>query len=486
MARDTSKLVTIPGELHSAATGNIVSATQEIFDYDSNSYQSQLNKQTYNVSAHGDTSVTYTLETAIAAVPETYHVGGLIITFINEFGEFNMYQLSKKDWSSNVNDWGCIYATAENPEYIDVHLDSSGHILYGVRRDGDFYFGAGVPSQVQSEIDSVRREIDDEVKTSIDKLESRVDSSFNEIDSSLNFYIEDSSIKFSNIDSSLNDLGFYQDNPEFARVAIDASNKILYGVHKDGNFYFGAGVPNQIKNYVSSENMKQDASINKIERRFLNLNDYDGSVGKNYTLEEAIAAVPEDYRHGGLILTFNSYGSNVIYQCKLDEFSFNSNDWKEFIDKEYVDSSLFDLKNNFNSSISSLNYKTSEILNEFTFNENEQIIITTDDNVEVTSISAGKCNDDEEKIIFTTNDNTHITSIEILNNNKDDSELLEFCNENNTQTYAKIGVVDDKSGIFVNNLYDLNGNQLLAFDLSNDILILAGKKYKMIPYIEEN
>ena len=33
MARDTSKLVTIPGELHSAATGNIVAAAEEVFDY---------------------------------------------------------------------------------------------------------------------------------------------------------------------------------------------------------------------------------------------------------------------------------------------------------------------------------------------------------------------------------------------------------------------------------------------------------------------
>jgi hypothetical protein len=36
MARDTNKLVTIPGELHSAATGGIVAAAEEIFDYDAN------------------------------------------------------------------------------------------------------------------------------------------------------------------------------------------------------------------------------------------------------------------------------------------------------------------------------------------------------------------------------------------------------------------------------------------------------------------
>jgi hypothetical protein len=69
----------------------------------------------------------------------------------------------------------------------------------------------------------------------------------------------------------------------------------------------------------------------------------------------------------------------------------------------------------------------------------------------------------------------------------DESEVLEFKNENDTETYAKIGVVDDKKGIFTDGLYDLNGNPYTLFqiDSSNDILILAGKKYKMIPYIEE-
>ena len=45
MARDTSKLVTIPGELHSAATGNIVAAAEEVFDYTKNMYQKDINQE---------------------------------------------------------------------------------------------------------------------------------------------------------------------------------------------------------------------------------------------------------------------------------------------------------------------------------------------------------------------------------------------------------------------------------------------------------
>ena len=65
-----------------------------------------------------------------------------------------------------------------------------------------------------------------------------------------------------------------------------------------------------------------------------------------------------------------------------------------------------------------------------------------------------------------------------------DDEVIEFCSETDNETYAKIGVIDGSSGLFVNNIYDLNGNVLFQIDSSNDILILAGKKYKMISYIE--
>ena len=42
----------------------------------------------------------------------------------------------------------------ENPEFAEVHTDADDKILYGVKQDGDFYFGAGVPSQIQEELDN--------------------------------------------------------------------------------------------------------------------------------------------------------------------------------------------------------------------------------------------------------------------------------------------------------------------------------------------
>lgn len=42
------------------------------------------------------------------------------------------------------------------------------------------------------------------------------------------------------------------ENPEFLEVHTDHDDKVLYGVQQDGNFYFGGGVPQQIKDFIGS------------------------------------------------------------------------------------------------------------------------------------------------------------------------------------------------------------------------------------------
>lgn len=47
--------------------------------------------------------------------------------------------------------------------------------------------------------------------------------------------------------------GDYEENSEFVRVTLDHDNKVLYGVQADGNFYFGAGCPPQVKDYIDEK-----------------------------------------------------------------------------------------------------------------------------------------------------------------------------------------------------------------------------------------
>lgn len=91
MTQDKDKLVTIPGELHSAATGNVVASTEEVYDYKLDSRQSDLNNDSpsYNVSNHhthevdGVVTNHYNFDEAVQLVPEALRVGGLKLTFIS-------------------------------------------------------------------------------------------------------------------------------------------------------------------------------------------------------------------------------------------------------------------------------------------------------------------------------------------------------------------------------------------------------------------
>lgn len=115
-----------------------------------------------------------------------------------------IYDNDREQYQSEINfDLGHI---VDSPEFVKVVLDSEGKILYGVKQDGDFIFGCGVPSQIQEKLDEI-----------------------------------------------YDTYGKYEDNPEYVRVYLDKEGKILWGIQKDGNIYYGAGVPNQVKSYIDEK-----------------------------------------------------------------------------------------------------------------------------------------------------------------------------------------------------------------------------------------
>ena len=57
----------------------------------------------------------------------------------------------------------------------------------------------------------------------------------------------------------VNQLGQYIENPEWVKVVTDSEDKILFGVKADGKFYFGAGCPPQVQEYISIYGYDKDA-----------------------------------------------------------------------------------------------------------------------------------------------------------------------------------------------------------------------------------
>ena len=78
----------------------------------------------------------------------------------------------------------------------------------------------------------------------------------------------------------------YIDNPAFVFVKTDSENKILYGVKQDGEFFFGAGCPHQVRDYV--EQKLAELSLDEYEDIVAFLNDY---LGSDTTLKVMIDSI---------------------------------------------------------------------------------------------------------------------------------------------------------------------------------------------------
>jgi hypothetical protein len=73
-------------------------------------------------------------------------------------------------------------------------------------------------------------------------------------------------------------LGYYDNNPEFVKVTLDASSKVLYGVQKDGNFYFGGGIPKQIDSKITSIDYKIDEKDDNLQKQINSLVNHDSDI----------------------------------------------------------------------------------------------------------------------------------------------------------------------------------------------------------------
>ena len=71
------------------------------------------------------------------------------------------------------------------------------------------------------------------------------------------------------------DEGVYVENPEFVYVKTDKEGKILWAIKVDGDIYYGAGCPQQVKDYINEK--IADLSLDEYEDIVAFLSDYLGS-----------------------------------------------------------------------------------------------------------------------------------------------------------------------------------------------------------------
>jgi hypothetical protein len=117
---------------------------------------------------------------------------------------------------------GATIKTVENPEFAGVWLDGEDKILFGVQQDGNFLFGCGVPKQVKEYIEQKIEEL------SLDEYESIVNF--------IGDYLNNTTLE--ELLSKKVD-GEYVENPEFIEAKVDAEDKVLEGIQKDGTKVIG-------------------------------------------------------------------------------------------------------------------------------------------------------------------------------------------------------------------------------------------------------
>lgn len=227
----------------------------------------------------------------------------------------------------NIIDFNTIHLITDNPEYICVAVDADEKILYGIKTDGQPYFGVGCPQQVKDYIDEQINKIlgTDDITTTIDSLNeiedflkdftnsdtlkklldlkanvdevrgttddiykksNPNDSEGNVVDTNTIISIEDNPeyikaltdsvgklIEAIGIDgirkffAGINIQGTLQcvtDNPEYIAVWLDNNGKIIFAIENDGNPYFGYGVPKQIKEFAEDLNIAISSKIDEL------------------------------------------------------------------------------------------------------------------------------------------------------------------------------------------------------------------------------
>ena len=170
----------------------------------------------------------------------------------------------------NIIDFNTIHLITNNPEFACVAVDVDDKILYGIKTDGQPYFGVGCPKQVKDYIDEQINKIlgTDDISSTIDSLKeieaflkdftnsdtlkALLDTKANKTDvdntiANINANISDKYKKSNPNDEEgnvidTNSIVSIEDNPEYIKAFTDSVGKLIEAIGLDGVRKFFAGI----------------------------------------------------------------------------------------------------------------------------------------------------------------------------------------------------------------------------------------------------
>lgn len=178
----------------------------------------------FDVSVYNNGAIFESLQALLSSsnlstlIPTSVRHGGMVIRFIqgskqSSDNKYVQYRLMSNEWNINTEEWAFCSNNVyiENSEFLKVETDRNGIILWGIKTDNSFYFGAGCPPQIKKYVQEHASEILAALETKVDKIEGK-----------------------SLIDSMYASLQKSEDNPEWLHITTDSEETILEGHKNDG------------------------------------------------------------------------------------------------------------------------------------------------------------------------------------------------------------------------------------------------------------
>lgn len=339
MNKDKRNNIQLLGTLNNSDESGIIANANQVYDANedkSTQDVSKEHKERIETLETKESSMQTTLENitktgeASAASNVTYNHNDSKLDATNVQQAIDeIHKKSNYNDGDNIIDFNTIHLITDNPEFICVAVEADDKILYGIKTDGQPYFGVGCPQQVKDYIDeqinkilgtnditttidslkeienflkdftnsdTLKKLLDlkanvDEVKATTDDIYKKSnpnDSEGNVIDTNAIISIKDNPeyikaltdsvgklIEAIGIDgirkffAGINVQGTLQcitDNPEYIAAWLDNQEKIIFGFKANGDPYFGYGIPSQINSVIEALKSNTETRIDILQQ----------------------------------------------------------------------------------------------------------------------------------------------------------------------------------------------------------------------------
>lgn len=182
--------------------------------------------------------------TALNDLPAAYKKGGMSVKFVQTSdNKYIQARCMAQNFTADVTQWAIaeegVYV--DNPEFVYIKTDKDDKILWAIKKDGDIYLGTGCPQQIKDYIEEKISSLSlDEYENIVSFLNDYLGS-----DTTLKAMIDEINAQITTkVDKeegkSLIPTQYIQEieNPEFIKAELDAEQKLLGGIKKDGTYLF--------------------------------------------------------------------------------------------------------------------------------------------------------------------------------------------------------------------------------------------------------